>query len=227
MSQNAFEIIKASEVIVGYKPYLDLLASLIKGKEVISFGMTEELQRCTKAIEKAGENKIVALISSGDPGIYGMAGLVLEIARREKIDLDFEIIPGITAATAAAASLGAPIMNDFGMINLSDLLTPWEVIEKRLASAAVGDFVIVLYNPASKKRKQQIIKAKNILSKYKPPDTPVGIVRRARRGAEEVIITNLSRMLDQQIDMLTTVIVGNSSTFVWKNLMVTPRGYKI
>ncbi len=227
LSQKAFCVLRSCEVVIGYKAYVRLLGDLIQGKEIIASSMGKELVRAEAAIEQALSGRKVALISSGDSGIYGMAGVVLEIVEKESIDLDLEIIPGIPAFCAAASSLGAPIMNDFALISLSDLLTPWEIIERRLTCACQGDFVIVLYNPKSKKRTWQISKTQALLLKYKSGQTPVGIVRNARRGKEKVILTTLDRMLDYSIDMLTTIIVGNSSTSLSDRYMVTPRGYKI
>jgi precorrin-3B C17-methyltransferase len=173
--------------------------------------------------------KTVAVISGGDPGIYAMAGLVYEICRgtaRRAPTIDIEVIPGISALNACAARLGAPLMHDFASISLSDRLTPWETIEKRLNAAAMADFVIVLYNPKSKGRKEQIGRAREIVMKYRFPYTPVGIVRGAMRENETVIVTDLEHMLDHEIDMQTSVVIGNSNTLVWNNLMITPRGYE-
>ena len=221
-----------SDVIVGYGTYIDLIEDLIGDKEVVSTGMTKEVDRCEKAIEIAEGGKTVSVISGGDPGIYAMAGLVYEILRsrgkgigNQKIE-SVEVIPGISALNAAAARLGAPLMHDFASISLSDRLTPWEVISKRVEAASFADFVIVLYNPKSKGRPWQIGRALEIIMRYRPADTPVGIVRGAMRDDEYVIITDLGHMLDHDIDMQTTVIIGNSKTFVWNNLMITPRGYE-
>jgi precorrin-3B C17-methyltransferase len=164
-------------------------------------------------------------VSSGDPGVYGMAGALLELSHKRKSDIEIEIVPGITAANAAAASLGSPLMHDYAVISLSDLLTDWEVIKKRVEYAAVGDFVIALYNPKSKKRVNQIIEAREIISKHRKPDTPVGIVRNAKRDGEKIIVTDLKNMLEHEIDMFTIVIIGNSNTYRFKGKMVTPRGY--
>ncbi|MCL5057994.1 MAG: precorrin-3B C(17)-methyltransferase [Actinobacteria bacterium] len=229
MSPRALESLSKASVIVGYKTYIDLLGDLVEGKEVISTGMTREIERSAAAIERACAGYDVAFVSSGDPGVYGMAGLVLEMADRDQLSgkIDIEIIPGITSATASAARLGAPLMHDFTVISLSDLLTPWETIEKRLRAAAGGDFVVVLYNPASHRRVDQITRAREILLEHKSPGTPVGIVRNADREDEEVVITDLDNMLKYNIDMLSTVIVGNSATKRLGDFMVTPRGYRI
>ena len=227
LTPKAKGAIDAAEVVIGYKTYLDLIKELIKDKAVFSTGMRQERDRCARAIGLAASGKIVALISGGDPGIYGMAGLVFELASStppDRLPL-FEVIPGIAALNACASRLGAPLMHDFASISLSDLLTPREVIEKRLEAASAADFVIVLYNPKSKARTEQIVKARDIVLKYRHGNTPVGIVRHATRADETITITMLSKMLDNHIDMQSTVIIGNSQTFVWQGLLVTPRGY--
>ncbi len=236
----AQDAIRKSDVIVGYGTYLDLIQELIKDKEVVSTGMTQEIDRCKKAVELALSGKTVSVISGGDPGIYAMAGLVFEILKdRNALSvmsneikgsnasrIAVEVIPGISALNACAARLGAPLMHDFAVISLSDRLTPWELIEKRLAAAAMSDFVTVLYNPKSMGRPEHINKARAIFLKHRSTETPVGIVKGAMRGNERIIITNLRDMLNYDIDMQTTVIVGNSQTFTWNNYMITPRGYE-
>ena len=191
--------------------------------------MTREVERCNHAIDSVLKGKSVALVSSGDPGVYGMAGLVLEIMERRKVIdcIEFEVIPGITSATAAAACLGAPLMHDFVVISLSDLLTPWEIIKKRVEFAAGADFVIVLYNPASKKRTDQIVEVRKIILEHRSQQTPVGIVRNVSREGEEKVITDLDHMLENRIDMFTTIVIGNSQTTVIGKYMVTPRGYSL
>lgn len=248
-AQNA---ISKSDYIVGYETYLKLIPELTKTKKVISTGMTEEIQRCRKAVELASEGNVVSVISGGDPGIYAMAGLIFEIIRAAQIERkdteineinnplnnsmalrnhrllpDIEVIPGISALNACASRLGAPIMHDFASISLSDRLTPWEVIAKRLEAAASADFVIVLYNPKSKGRVEHINKAISIILRYRKPDIPVGIVKQAMREGETIIITNLQNLLDYEIDMQTTIIIGNSQTITWEGWMITPRGYKV
>jgi precorrin-3B C17-methyltransferase len=203
---------------------------LIRDKEVMSSGMRQEVERCSKAVELAAEGKSVAVICSGDPGIYAMAGLVFEIISGQGSgvrgqNIEIKVVPGIPALSASAARLGAPLMHDFASISLSDLLTPWEVIENRLEAAASADFVIVIYNPKSKGRQEHIKKARDIILKSRPGKTPVGIVRSATRENESIMITDLENMPDNEIDMQSTVIIGNSQTFVWENWMVTPRGY--
>ncbi|MFZ5647315.1 MAG: precorrin-3B C(17)-methyltransferase [Bacillota bacterium] len=229
LSPRALNALKTARVVVGYKTYIEIIKDLVKDKEVISTGMTREVERCAAAIDKAASGLDVAFVSSGDPGVYGMAGLVLEMLDRDGLtgQIDVEIIPGITSATASAAKLGAPLMHDFVVISLSDLLTPWEVIERRLSAAAQGDFVVVLYNPASHKRVDHILRAREIMSKHKPGGTPVGIVRNADREDEEIIVTDLENMVNYKIDMLSTVIIGSNSTKKLGQYMVTPRGYKI
>ena len=222
-AQNA---IKEADVIIGYRTYVELIPGLVAGKEVISSGMGQEIERCKKTLEMASRGKTVALISNGDPGIYAMAGPMLEILNSENLPLEVEIIPGVSALNACAAKLGAPLMHDFASISLSDRLTPWEVIEARLEAACKADFVIVLYNPRSMGRPDHIDKAREIVIKHRKPETPVGIVKAATREGEKIAITNLENMLEYEIDMQSTVIIGNSQTFVFDNYLVTPRGYE-
>ena len=227
MSIRAVEVIKSSDCIIGYKTYINLIKDLVEGKEVINSGMRAEIDRASLAIEKAEAGKVVSVISSGDPGVYGMAGLVLEVAKNAGQKIPVEVVPGIPSENAAAALLGAPLMHDHVTISLSDLLTPWEVIEKRVTLAAEGDFVVVLYNPKSSERKWQIEKTVEILLSKKSADTPVGIVKSAMRKKQNVTITNLGEVLEHPIDMTTILIIGNSTTFVYDNYMVTKRGYKV
>jgi len=245
----AQKAIRESDIIVGYGIYVELIRDLVKDKEVFSTGMTQEIDRCKKAVELSLRGKTVSVISGGDPGIYAMAGLVFEILRGQGVKGSrgqevnasvissdprplgpsnpvIEVIPGISALNACAAKLGAPLMHDFASISLSDRLTPWDLIEKRLAAAAVADFVIVLYNPKSKGRTEQISNAREIILRHRDPATPVGIVKGAMREKEVIIITDLRSMLDHEIDMQTTVVIGNSNTLVWNNVMITPRGYE-
>ncbi|MBI1921391.1 MAG: cobyric acid synthase [Geobacter sp.] len=225
MTQEAHDALKDAEVVVGYKTYIDLIRPLLKKKEVVSSGMMKEVERCGEALRIAASGKTVALVSSGDAGVYGMAGLVLELAK-ERDDVEIVIVPGVSAVQAAASVLGAPLMHDFAVISLSDLLTPWELIRKRLNAAAEADFVTALYNPRSKGRVTQIEEARDIFLRGRSPETPVGIVRNACREGEEKVVTTLAEMLDHPIDMFSIVIIGNSRTFVdGKGRMVTPRGY--
>ncbi|MCP8323337.1 MAG: precorrin-3B C(17)-methyltransferase [Candidatus Methylarchaceae archaeon HK02M2] len=228
MTLKAKQEIEESEVVVGYKTYIKLIRTTIpKDADVIETGMRHEVERAQVAIMKALEGKRVVAISGGDPGIYGMAGLIIKVAELRKADIDIEIVPGITAAVAAAAVLGAPIMGDFAIISLSDILTPWKLIEERLTLATKADFVIIIYNPKSQKRRTQLMKAHKILLRYRSPKTTVGIVKQAKRQQERAVMTTLENMMNYEIDMATTIIVGNSTTQVLNGRMVTPRGYKI
>lgn len=226
ISQRALDALKKSETIVGYKLYVDLVKDIVENKQVIATAMRKEIERVEQAIQAALSGKIVSIISSGDPGVYGMAGLVLEVVSRENIPLPIEIIPGIPAANAAAAVLGAPLMHDYAVISLSDLLTPWETIERRVKCAAEADFVIVLYNPKSSQRTWQIEKTVSIVLQYKSPSTPVGIVKDVSREDEEIVLTTLGKVTSCSIDMTTIVIIGNSTSFQYKDYMITRRGYQ-
>ena len=187
--------------------------------------MMKEVDRCRESLEIASRGKDAALVCGGDPGIYAMAGLVYELARESDYPCRIEIIAGLAAINSCAARLGAPLMHDFAAVSLSDLLTPWEVIEKRLRAAAEADFVTAIYNPKSKKRTEQIVRAREIFLSCRDPQTPVGIVTAATRENEKVVITSLEKMLDNAITMQSTLIIGNSQTFTWNDLMITPRGY--
>lgn len=214
-------------MVVGYSRYLDNVSDLTAGKEIISSGMTKEADRCRAALQKAASGKKVALVSSGDAGIYGMAGLALELMKEENIKVRIEVIPGVSAAMAAAAQLGAPLMLDYANISLSDLLTPWELIRKRLEAAASADFVTALYNPKSKKRVDQLAEAAEIFRKHRPGSTPVGICTSVGyEGEEKIVISNLDHFLEHEIGMMTIIIIGNSETWFDGMWMVTPRGYK-
>lgn len=223
-------------MVVGYKTYLELIAPLLQDKEVVSTGMKAEVRRCQAAIDRARQGEEVALVSSGDAGIYGMAGLVLELVAAQnlrvapahetgEVDFFLQVIPGIPALAAGAALLGGPLMHDFAAISLSDLLTPWEVIETRVLAAAQADFVIVLYNPKSQRRDWQLAKVVELLLKHRKPDTPVGVVRGARRPGEKVVLTTLKNLPEEAVDMQTLIIVGNSQTYRYGDYLVTPRGY--
>ena len=227
MSQRVLDALRNSDTIVGYKLYIGLIADIVKDKQIIASTMRKEIERVALAIQEAQLGKIVSIISSGDPGVYGMAGLALEMAYKENMDLPIEIIPGIPAANAAAAVLGAPLMHDYAVISLSDLLTPWEIIERRVKYAAEADFVIVLYNPMSSQRDWQIKKTLEIMLQYKSPNTPVGIVKEVSRKGESVILTTLDKMTTHPIDMTTIIIIGNSTTFTYRNYMITRRGYQV
>lgn len=223
MTLKALEAIERCDVIVGYSFYIDLIRDMTEGKKLISTGMRGEIERCRAAVEEVRQGHDTCIISTGDTGLYGMAGPVLELA----LDIEVEVIPGVTAAFCAAAEVGAPIMHDFCTISLSDLLTPWEVIEKRLEMAAIGDFVIALYNPKSNGRPDNITRAVEILLKHKNPETPVAMVRNAGRSGNEKCITVLGAMDYDFIDMMTVVIIGSSNTSVKEGRMITPRGYSL
>lgn len=227
MTPRAKEAMESSDMIIGYSTYIDLIKEHFPGKQLISSGMTRETERCRLVLEKALEGNTVALISSGDSGIYGMAGIMLEVAGKTEKNIPVEVIPGITAASAAAAILGAPITHDFAVISLSDLLTPWDLIVKRLECAAQGDFVICIYNPRSRNRSEYIGIARDIILRCRNASTPVGIVRNAGRQDESHTVATLGNMLDQEIDMFTVVIIGNSATYVENGRMITPRGYEL
>lgn len=227
MTPRAKAAMEASDMIIGYSTYIDLVRGLFPEKQLVSSGMTREVERCQLVLEKALEGNTVALISSGDSGIYGMAGIMLEVAAKSGKEIPVEVIPGITAASAAAAVLGAPVMHDFAVISLSDLMTPLELIYRRVELAADGDFVICLYNPRSKTRSDYIDKAREIILRHRDRSTPVGIVRNAGRENEEYDIATLENMLEYEIDMFTVVIIGNSNTYIENGRIITPRGYKI
>ena len=227
MTQEAIKAMEDAEVIVGYKTYIDLVKEFIVDKEVVQNGMRKEIERCKEAIEIAKTGKKVAVISSGDAGIYGMAGLILELITKEDTDIKVKVVPGVTASIGAAAVLGAPIMHDFCHISLSDLLTPWEVIEKRLRLAAEADFVICLYNPRSKGRSEHLANAFKIMGEFKDGSTPVGIVKDVGREDQEKFICTFDTMDFERVDMTTMVIIGNKSTYIHDDLMITPRGYTV
>ncbi|MCW3995169.1 MAG: precorrin-3B C(17)-methyltransferase [Candidatus Bathyarchaeota archaeon] len=228
LTPKARNAIETADVVVGYGTYIKLIQSLVRPEaEVFSGTMGKEVERAKIAVSKAIENLQVVIVSSGDPGVYGMAGVVLEVVAQEKVNVPVEIVPGVTAATAASAILGAPLVSDFAVISLSDLLTPWEKIERRLEAAAQADFSIVLYNPQSQGRIEPLAKAYEIMLKHIKPDTPVGIVRQAGREGETATITTLRNMLNCEIDMVTTIVVGNSATKVVNGKMVTARGYDL
>ena len=232
LTTAAQQALAESTVIIGFSSYIELIRPLLTGKEIVSTGMMQEVERCREAIRRAQAGESVALVSGGDAGIYGMAGLVLELLENDLAadnsipPPDVLVIPGISAIQAAASVLGAPLMHDFAVISLSDLLTPWELIKTRLEAAARADFVVVIFNPRSKTRITQIQEAQRILLTARPPQTPAGIVRNACREGEDVIVTTLGDLLTHEIDMSSIVFIGNSSSFVDRQgRMVTPRGY--
>lgn len=224
LTPQAREALLDADVIVGYTTYIKLIKHLTEGKTVVASGMKKETDRARAAVDEALTGKHVAVVSSGDPGVYGMAGPVLEVA---PAGLDVRVIPGVTAATSAAAVLGAPLIHDFAVISLSDLLTSWETIVRRLDAAAAADFVIVLYNPRSKGRETHLQKALDIILNHRAATTPVGIVNDIGRAGEQKKITTLATLDREDVDMTTTVIIGNSQTKVVHGRMVTPRGYAL
>ena len=225
---RARKVLEISDVVIGYKKYLSQIAELIPQKEILPSGMGGELERAKLAFELASSGRKVALVSGGDPGIYGMAGAFFEFLEMKKKAPNFgiEVVPGVPGLCAASSLLGSPLSCDFACISLSDLLVPWEVIAERLRKAAEGDFVIVLYNPASKGRREQLLRASKIILQYRPPSTPVGFVRNAFREGEEVKLTDLKHLPELKADMSTIILVGNSSSFKLDKWMVTPRGYQ-
>lgn len=231
MTFRAKQVIEESDTIVGYETYVDLVADLIDGKDIYRYAMTQEVERAHQCIELAKSGRIVSLVSSGDPGIYGMAGLIYEILAESgwdrKTGLYVEVVPGVSSLNSCAALVGSPLMTDFAVVSMSDLLVPWEIIIKRVEAAAQGDFVIVIYNPSSKKRIHQLQDTRKILLKYRSRKTPVAIVKGAYRESQTVILTDLENMENHsdKLGMITTVIIGNSSTFRYKDMMINPRGY--
>ena len=221
MTFRAYDVLKNSDIIIGYKTYVDLIEDMFPDKKIIKSYMKKEVARCEETLKLALEGNITSLISSGDAGVYGMAGLMLEIAGGQ---VEVEIVPGITSANASASLGGAPIVHDSVNISLSNLLTDWELIKKRIDLASQGDFVITLYNPKSSGRPELINEARDIMLKHKRKDTPVLIARNVGREGENYDITTLSEMLDYEINMFSTVIIGNSNTKVVNNKMITPRG---
>ena len=225
LTGRARAALEECDLLVGYTAYIDLVKEDFPDKETLSTGMRREVDRCRAAVEAALTGKSVAVVCSGDSGVYGMAGLIYEVAQ-EYDPIDIEVVPGITAACGGAAVLGAPLTHDFAVVSLSDLLTPWEKIEARLTAAARADFVLCLYNPASRSRPDYLRRACDILlAAGKSPDTVCGTVRNIGRAGEEARILTLGRLRDAQVDMFTTVFVGNSQTKVLGGKMVTPRGY--
>ena len=229
MTPKARKAIELAEVVAGYNTYIKLIEKILGGKKIIGRAMMQEIERSHLAIEEASKGRNVAVISSGDAGVYGMAGLVLEMILNlpEENRPQLEIIAGVSAVNAAAAILGAPLMNDFAIISLSDLMTPWELIKNRVRSAAQGDFVIALYNPKSKRRVTQLAEVQKILLEFRDKNTPVGIVTNAGRQGESKILSTLENFIREEINMFSLVIIGNSQTFVKENFMITPRGYQI
>ncbi len=229
MTGRARAAIAEADTIIGYVTYVRLVADLIDGKEVIKKSMTEELDRAIEALDRARQGKKVALISSGDAGVYGMAGPTFEVLFQAgwtpESDIEVEIVPGASALNTCAALVGAPLTHDFCAISLSDLLTPWPTIARRLDAVAYADFVVALYNPKSGRRTRQIQEAQRIFLRHRDPKTPVAIVKSAFRPKQRLEFTTLEKMAEADIGMLSTVLIGNSNTFIQGGLMVTPRGY--
>lgn len=226
MTVRAVKTLEACEVIVGYTVYVDLLREHFPGKEFMTTSMRQEVQRCHMAFEAAAAGKTTAMVCSGDAGIYGMAGLMYEVGE-EFPQVEIEVVPGVTAAIGGSAVLGAAVGHDCALISLSDLLTPWEAIEKRLLAAAEADFVICLYNPSSKKRSDYLKKACMLIQRYKADDTVCGIVRQIAREGEALKLLTLGELKDTEVDMFSTVFIGNRQTKIVRGHMVTPRGYHI
>ena len=225
LTGRAYDAIEAADLVVGYTAYIALIRDQFPEKEMTSTGMKKEVDRCRMAVEAAANGKNVAVVCSGDSGVYGMAGLIYEVAR-EYPPIDIEVVPGITAACGGAAVLGAPLTHDFAVISLSDLLTPWEKIEKRLEAAAAADFVICLYNPRSHSRADYLQRACDILLRQKSPDTVCGFVQNIGREGERAVTLTLKELRDStEVDMFTTVFIGNEETTLIDGKMVTPRGY--
>lgn len=226
LTVKADKALKECDVVVGYTVYVDLVKEYYGEKEFLSTPMKREVDRCRMAFEEARKGKKVAMVCSGDAGVYGMAGLMYEVGEEFK-EVEIEVIPGITAALAGGSVLGAPLTHDFAVISLSDLLTPWETIEARLHVAAKADFCMSLYNPSSKKRKDYLKKACEIFLQYKSPETVCGFVKNIGREGEEMTILSLKELVNTEVDMFTTVFIGNSNTKVIRGKMITPRGYQI
>ena len=247
LTQRAREALEGAEVVIGYSTYVKLLEEmgLLAGKEVVRKGMTEELDRAEEALERALSGQRVALVSGGDPGIYGMAAPVLELMEErglkrvdggvglpgrfagEEGEAFLAVIPGVTAANAVASLLGSPLAHDTCLISLSDLLTPWPLIERRLHAAGQGDFVVVLYNPQSKRRDWQLRKSAEILLEYRPKETPAALVKSAYRKRQEVALTTLEGLREAEAGMLTTVVIGNRQSRFYEGTFLTPRGYAL
>lgn len=247
LTQRAREALEGAEVVIGYSTYVKLLEEmgLLAGKEVVRKGMTEELDRAEEALERALSGKRVALVSGGDPGIYGMAAPVLELMEErglkrvdggvglpgrfagEEGEVFLAVIPGVTAANAVASLLGSPLAHDTCLISLSDLLTPWPLIERRLHAAGQGDFVVVLYNPQSKRRDWQLRESAEILLEYRPKETPAALVKSAYRKRQEVALTTLEGLREAEAGMLTTVVIGNRQSRFYEGTFLTPRGYAL
>ena len=231
LTAEALSALEEAEAVVGYRAYIDQAGAVLSGKEVIVMELGQEMERATRAVDLASSGRTVAVVSSGDAGIYGMSGPVFQVLIDrgwDEVNPLVQTVPGVSAMQAAAALLGAPLMQDFCAISLSDLLTPWEAISRRLEAAAWGDFVVALYNPRSRTRRWQLPEARRILMEHRSGSIPVGIVRDAFRPGQSVTITDLETLEQHydSIDMVTTVVIGNSTTYVHGGRMATPRGYR-
>lgn len=226
LTLRAEEVLKKADIIIGNSTYIDQVSHLITNQQVIRSGMGQEVERAKKAIELAVD-KNVAMVSGGDANVYGMAGIMLEMFQHMSSSADIEIVPGVTALSAVASLLGAPIVSDFAVISLSDLLTPWDIIEKRLEAASISDMVIALYNPKSRQRNTNFQRAVEVIRRNRIDTVPVGIVKNALRGDTSVTVTTLGETLDydEDVDMRTTIIIGNSESRIWDSKIITPRGY--
>lgn len=223
MTLKAKQAIEESNIVVGYNKYIDMIKPLVEDKELFSTGMRGEEARCRKALELSKENNTVALISTGDSGIYGMAGLILQMQNDEEV----EVIPGVTASSAAGSVIGAPLMHDNCNISLSDLMTPYDLIKKRVRNAADADMIISLYNPRSKGRPHYLREAIEIIKEYRELNTPVAVVRHALRDGQEYKLYTLENFDEEVVDMFSIVIVGNSQSFIKGGKFITPRGYDV
>lgn len=224
LTLRAKAALESCDLLVGYTTYINLIREQFPDKELLATPMRREEERCRMALQAAATGKITGMVCSGDPGVYGMAGLCYELAG-EFPPVEIEVIPGVTAATGGAAVLGAPLIHDFAVISLSDLMTPMEKIELRLDAAARADFVLCIYNPSSRKRSDYLRRACDIILQYRSPETPCGYVRNIGRAGEEAVVLTLASLREAQVDMFTTVYVGNSQTMVLDGKLVTPRGY--
>lgn len=224
---RAVKALEESSAVAGYHKYIEYVEHLVEGKKIIASGMRKEVDRCKAAVDEAMKGETVTVVSSGDAGVYGMAGLVLEIIAAEKLDLEAELVPGITAATAAASRVGAPFMLDFAVISLSDLLQDWAVITKRLEAAASADFAVALYNPKSIKRTSQIEFAAETFRKHRPGTTPVAICTAVGREDEKIVLSDLDNFLNEEINMFSIVLIGNSTSVIDNGWIITPRGYSV
>ena len=227
MTFKAAETIQNADIVTGYTAYVNMMKPIFPDKEYKATGMMKEVDRCRMAIEDAMAGKDVAMISSGDSGIYGMAGIIYQLADEMKADIEIDTVPGMTAASTAASVLGAPLMHDLAIISLSDLMTPLDLIMKRVDCAGIGDMIVCLYNPKSKTRTEYLNQAQQILLKHRSAETPVGIVRNAGREDQRAQITTLGDLDKADVDMFSIVIIGNSQTYVSNGRMITPRGYRI